>query len=72
MSAVTVVVPPRHPDVPVQDSILQLPLVFQERRMAMTERKILFGAQSFRKLREKNKVYIDKTGFIVSAQRVRI
>ncbi len=30
----------------------------------MTERKILFGAQSFRKLREKNKVYIDKTGFI--------
>ena len=30
----------------------------------MSERKIHFGSQSFRKLREENKVYIDKTGFI--------
>ena len=33
-------------------------------RMTMSEREISFGSQSFRDLREKNKVYIDKTGFI--------
>ena len=30
----------------------------------MSEREISFGSQSFRDLREQNKVYIDKTGFI--------
>ncbi len=30
----------------------------------MSEREILLGTQSFRKLQEENKVYIDKTGFI--------
>ena len=30
----------------------------------MSDSKILVGTESFRELREKNKVYIDKTGFI--------